>query len=86
MLLQICKTALMMNIFKIITTMSYRWILSIKTLKHLTMVMCQFICHICIDHIHIIEDVFDLGTRLDIVVDELMNYERVDIQRGNHDI
>lgn len=61
-------------------------ILSIENAEAFIEVMCQFIRHICIDHIHIIGDIFDRGARPDLIIDELMKYEHVDIQWGNHDI
>jgi fructose-1,6-bisphosphatase-3 len=39
-----------------------------------------------VDQLHIVGDIFDRGSRPDIVVDDLMAYHRVDIQWGNHDI
>lgn len=48
--------------------------------------LCYFIQDICIDHIHIIGDIFDRGPRADLIIDELMTYKQVDIQWGNHDI
>lgn len=49
-------------------------------------VLCYFIQDICIDHIHIIGDIFDRGPRADLIIDELMTYKQVDIQWRNHDI
>ncbi len=39
-----------------------------------------------IDHLHIVGDVFDRGSRADIIVDELMKENSIDIQWGNHDV
>lgn len=61
-------------------------IMSIDNEKKFIMALCQFIRDVCIDHIHIIGDIFDRGPRPDLIIDELMKYEQVDIQWGNHDI
>lgn len=39
-----------------------------------------------VDKLHIVGDIFDRGARPDIILDDLINYHRVDIQWGNHDI
>ena len=39
-----------------------------------------------VDHMHIVGDIFDRGPRADIIMDSLLDYHRVDIQWGNHDI
>ena len=41
---------------------------------------------ICIEHLHVIGDVFDRGPGAHIIMDELMNYHSVDFQWGNHDV
>ncbi len=48
--------------------------------------ICNLIQTMCIDHLHIIGDIFDRGPRADIIMNELMNYSAIDIQWGNHDI
>jgi len=48
--------------------------------------ICQLIQAMCIDHLHIIGDIFDRGPRADIIMNELMKYPDIDIQWGNHDI
>ncbi|MGN0690939.1 MAG: fructose-1,6-bisphosphatase [Oscillospiraceae bacterium] len=48
--------------------------------------ICSLIRSLCIDRLHIIGDIFDRGPRADIIMDELMKYEDIDIQWGNHDI
>lgn len=47
---------------------------------------CSLIRALTIDRLHIIGDIFDRGPRADKIVDELMSYDNVDIQWGNHDI
>ena len=39
-----------------------------------------------IDHLHVVGDIFDRGTRPDIIIDEMMTVKSLDIQWGNHDI
>ena len=53
----------------------------------------QFIIAICgmirknaIDSLHIIGDIYDRGPRADLIMDELMKYDDIDIEWGNHDI
>jgi len=48
--------------------------------------LCDTIHKLTIDQLHIIGDIFDRGPRADYVVDELMNFNDVDIQWGNHDV
>lgn len=53
----------------------------------------RFICHLinlikyfAIDQLHILGDLFDRGGHPDKIIEDLIHYERVDIQWGNHDI
>ncbi|MDO4439378.1 MAG: fructose-1,6-bisphosphatase [Eubacteriales bacterium] len=48
--------------------------------------LCDLIHNMTIDSLHIIGDIFDRGPHADLVIDELMKYNDVDIQWGNHDI
>ena len=48
--------------------------------------ICNLIQAMCIDHLHIIGDIFDRGPRADIIMNELMKYSDIDVQWGNHDI
>ena len=48
--------------------------------------ICRCIKRLTVDHLHIVGDIFDRGPRADIVLDNLMDVQRVDIQWGNHDI
>ena len=48
--------------------------------------LCYLIQNLTIDNLHIIGDIFDRGTRADIIMKELMHFHDVDIQWGNHDI
>lgn len=48
--------------------------------------LCELIQNLTIDHLHIVGDIYDRGPRPDKIMDELMAFHDVDIQRGNHDI
>lgn len=61
-------------------------ILSIDNAQAFIVSLCGFIRDICIDYIHILGDIFDRGPRPDLIIDELMTYDHVDVQWGNHDI
>lgn len=61
-------------------------LLEINCIEIFMISLCEFIQRICIDYIHIIGDIFDRGPRPDLIIDELMTYDQVDIQWGNHDI
>lgn len=39
-----------------------------------------------VDHLHIVGDIFDRGSRPDIVMDTLLDVKNIDIQWGNHDV
>lgn len=46
----------------------------------------HMIKYLAVDHLHIVGDLFDRGSRPDEIIDLLMNYHSLDIQWGNHDI
>lgn len=48
--------------------------------------VCSLIRRLTIDRLHIIGDIFDRGPRADRIMDELMTFEHIDVQWGNHDI
>ena len=48
--------------------------------------LSKLIQRLIIDRLHILGDIYDRGSRPDIIVDTLMEYHSVDIQWGNHDI
>jgi len=48
--------------------------------------VCALIRSLTIDRLHIIGDIFDRGPRADKIINELMGFEHIDIQWGNHDI
>lgn len=41
---------------------------------------------LAVDYLHIVGDIFDRGEHPDKIIDMLLDYERVDVQWGNHDI
>ncbi|MDO4266282.1 MAG: fructose-1,6-bisphosphatase [Eubacteriales bacterium] len=49
-------------------------------------VLCDLIHNLTIDSLHIIGDIFDRGPHPDLVMEQLCQYQNVDIQWGNHDI
>ncbi|MCR5544753.1 MAG: fructose-1,6-bisphosphatase [Eubacterium sp.] len=48
--------------------------------------LSELIQSLLIDTLHIIGDIFDRGPRADYVMDELIKFQNVDIQWGNHDV
>ena len=48
--------------------------------------MCELIRRLAVHKLHIVGDIFDRGSRPDIILDELMAHHAVDIQWGNHDV
>lgn len=48
--------------------------------------MARSIQRICVNHIHIVGDIFDRGPGPDKIIEELIAFGDVDIQWGNHDI
>lgn len=48
--------------------------------------ICKLIQRLAVDRLHILGDIFDRGQGPDLIMDELMKYNVVDFQWGNHDI
>ena len=48
--------------------------------------LAKLIQNLCVDHLHIVGDLFDRGPRADKILDELMDFKEIDIQWGNHDV
>ena len=46
----------------------------------------RLIKKLAVTQLHVVGDVYDRGPRADRIMDELMSYDNVDIQWGNHDI
>lgn len=45
----------------------------------------RLIKRLAVTHLHVVGDVYDRGPRADRIMDELMAYDNVDVQWGNHD-
>lgn len=61
-------------------------IIDIQVGDRFIIAMCGLIQRLTIDHLHIIGDIFDRGPHADIIMEELMKFQDIDIQWGNHDI
>ena len=48
-------------------------------------IMTQLIKRMAVDHLHIVGDFFDRGSRPDAIMDRVMEFHSLDIQWGNHD-
>lgn len=48
--------------------------------------LSHLIQRLCIDHLHIVGDIYDRGPGPHIIMDTLCNYHSVDVQWGNHDM
>ena len=48
--------------------------------------LTMLIKRLAVDHMHIVGDFFDRGSRPDAIMDMVMNYPSIDIQWGNHDV
>ncbi len=48
--------------------------------------LALLIKRLSVDHLHIVGDIFDRGSRADAILDLLMKQRNLDIQWGNHDI
>lgn len=49
-------------------------------------ILIDIIKYFAIDQLHILGDLFDRGSQPDKIIEDLIEYKRVDIQWGNHDI
>lgn len=47
---------------------------------------CFLIQKICVNHLHIIGDIFDRGKGPHRIMEELIDFDNVDVQWGNHDV
>lgn len=61
-------------------------IISTGRAKEFIIEICSLIRRMSIDSLHIVGDIFDRGPYPDLIIDELMKYQSVDIQWGNHDM
>ena len=48
--------------------------------------LCALIKRLAVDHLHIVGDIFDRGSRPDLIMDILCDHHSCDVQWGNHDI
>ncbi|NLM14816.1 MAG: fructose-1,6-bisphosphatase [Clostridiaceae bacterium] len=48
--------------------------------------ICGMIQRICVNNLHIIGDIYDRGPGPHRIMEELIDFDRVDIQWGNHDV
>ena len=48
--------------------------------------LCGIIKRLAVDRLHIVGDLFDRGSRPDLILDTLIAYRDVDFQWGNHDV
>lgn len=49
-------------------------------------ILIDLIKYFAVDQLHILGDIFDRGAHPELILDDLIQYKRVDIQWGNHDI
>ena len=54
--------------------------------KKFVICLCDLIKKQAVERLHIVGDIYDRGPRADLIVDELINFNNVDIEWGNHDI
>ncbi len=48
--------------------------------------MCNLIQRLVVDYLHIVGDIYDRGPGPHQIIDQLMKYQSIDIQWGNHDM
>ena len=63
----------------------YSSLLSSEVIFSFIPALCSAIKSLVVDRIHVVGDLFDRGSRADLVMDELMRIENIDFQWGNHD-
>lgn len=61
-------------------------IIEYKVAEDFIIEICHLIQRISVDRLHILGDVFDRGPRPHVIMEELISFNKVDIQWGNHDI
>lgn len=49
-------------------------------------ILIDLIKYFAVDQLHILGDIYDRGSHPELILDDLIQYKRVDIQWGNHDI
>ena len=61
-------------------------IISIENADEFIYALTDLIKRLAVDHLHIVGDIFDRGSRPDDIIDMLMSYHSLDLEWGNHDI
>lgn len=61
-------------------------IIGIKSADDFIISLSALIKRLAVDHLHIVGDIFDRGSRADEIIELLMKYHSLDIEWGNHDI
>ena len=61
-------------------------VLRVEAAENFIIALSELIQALLIDKLHIIGDIFDRGPRADYVMDELIKFNKVDIEWGNHDV
>ncbi len=61
-------------------------IIELGNAKNFIIEASKLICHLAVDHLHIVGDIYDRGNGCDIIMDELSRFHSFDIQWGNHDV
>ena len=59
--------------------------LRVGELEGLIFSLCRAIRLLIIHRLHIVGDIFDRGPRPDLIIDELISFDSVDVEWGNHD-
>ncbi|MBI9066542.1 MAG: fructose-1,6-bisphosphatase [Salinivirgaceae bacterium] len=61
-------------------------IISTGRAKEFIVELSALIRRLVIDRLHIVGDIFDRGPHPDLIIEELLKYDGVDVQWGNHDM
>lgn len=61
-------------------------IIKIERAEAFIIAICNTIKRLVVDHLHVLGDVFDRGSRPDLILDSLSKHHSLDIQWGNHDV
>ncbi|RLU44766.1 fructose-bisphosphatase class III [Streptococcus iniae] len=59
---------------------------ALDQLDDLFIAFAKLIQKLSIDHLHVVGDIFDRGQYPDYIIDRLNDFDKIDIQWGNHDI
>lgn len=61
-------------------------LVDVEIAQEFIVVLCELIRKLVVDRLHIVGDIYDRGPRPDLIICELIGFNNVDIQWGNHDI